>query len=394
MIGFDEALALTLSAAQPLGEEEIALTRGYGRTLARDLLARLDSPRCAVSAMDGYAVRDSDCHAEAQWQVIGTAAAGQAFTGQVQAGQAVRIFTGAPLPPGADRVLVQEIITRDGAQARMSGAYGDARHIRPQASDFAAGSCLLEKGTLLQPRALLLAAASDHEHIHVWRQPRVALLGTGDELAAPGHAHLRPFAIPESLSLGLSASILQWGGVVSGHMLCPDAPDKITAAAQYLLGTADLLVMTGGASVGERDYARAALAPLGLTLLFSKINIKPGKPVWLGRVGQKLVLGLPGNPTSAMVTARLFLAPLLRGLSGGEAAQALRWRTATLADALPPCGTRESFVRAHRMGRQVRPVSNQDSGAQAALHQADSLIRQRAGTPALSIGSEVDILDF
>lgn len=394
MIGFDEALALTLSAAQPLGEENVPLARARGRTLARDICARIDSPRCAVSAMDGYAVRDSDCHDQAQWQVIGTSAAGQAFNGAVGPGQAVRIFTGAPVPHGADRVLVQEIISRTGDSATLSGAWGEPRHIRAQASDFAAGDTLLKQGSYLHARALVAAAASDRADVSVWRQPRVALLGTGDELAAPGTAHLSPYAIPESLSFGLGAFVEQWGGVIGGQMLCPDQPDKITAAAQSLLGTADLLVMTGGASVGERDYARSALEPLGLSLLFSKVAIKPGKPVWLGRVGPKLVLGLPGNPTSAMVTARLFLAPLLRGLAGGDPAQAVRWRTATLATDLPACGDRESFVRAHRLGRQVRHVHNQDSGAQRALLEADILIRQRAGTPALSVGGEVDILDF
>jgi len=394
MIGFDEALALTLTAAQALGEEPVPLDRARGRTLARPIVARLDSPRCAVSAMDGYAVRDSDCHEAAQWKVIGTSTAGEGFAGSVQPGEAVRIFTGAPLPSGADRVLVQEIIARDGDVAKMAGTWGEARHIRPQASDFAAGDILLAQGTLLHPRALVTAAAADWADVYAWRQPRVALLGTGDELALPGQAHLRAHAVPESLSLGLAAFVEQWGGQPSGHMMAPDAPDKITAAAQYLLGNADLLVMTGGASVGERDYARIALEPLGLQLLFSKVAIKPGKPVWLGRVGQKLILGLPGNPTSAMVTARLFLAPLLRGLAGGDAQQAVRWRTATLATDLPACGERETFVRAHRLGRQVRQIPDQNSSGQRALLEADILIRQRARTPAQRSGGEVDILDF
>jgi molybdopterin molybdotransferase len=228
----------------------------------------------------------------------------------------------------------------------------------------------------------------------VWRSPLVAVVGTGDELVEPGRARSIPGSIPESVSIGVAALAEQQGArMVVRARLADDLPALETAAAE-LLAAADLVVVTGGASVGERDYAKAMFAPHGLDLIFSKVAIKPGKPVWLGRVGERLVLGLPGNPSSALVTARLFLAPLLAGLAGTEPVCGLRWRTMALASPIGRCGDRETFVRARSEGAAAQPLPNQDSSAQKMLVEADLLIRRRPHAPPAQAGDAVEIIDF
>jgi molybdopterin molybdotransferase len=388
VIGFDEALALVAGLAKPLGAETVTLAEARGRVLAAPVIAMVDSPPADVSAMDGYAVRDADLPGR-----LGVA--GESFpgggAGALGPGQCIRIFTGGPVPEGADRVVIQEDVTRDGDVATF-GEPGKARHIRRRAGDFARGDVLLTAGMPVGARALVAAAGADLGALDVWRRPRLVILGTGDELAEPGPARDRPGAIPESLSLGVAALAEDMGAeIVERLRLCDDLP-LMEKAATEALAVADLVVVTGGASVGEKDFARAMFAPSGLELIFSKVAIKPGKPVWLGRVGDRLVMGLPGNPTSAMVTARLLLAPLLAGLGGRR--PELHWRRATLAGAVGPCGERETFVRAAWDGDSVRPFSNQDSGAQKTLADADLLIRRRAGAPAVEAGETVEIIDF
>lgn len=388
MIGFDEALALVAAAAKPLGAETVPLAEAKGRVLAAPVIAMVDSPPADVSAMDGYAVRDADLPGRLN-------VAGESFPGGGAAalgpGQCARIFTGGPIPEGADRVVIQENVTREGDVASF-GAPGPARHIRKRAGDFARGQMLLAAGTLIDARGLVAAAGADLGEVEVRRRPRLVILGTGDELAAPGTARDRPGAIPESLSLGVAALAQEMGAQIVGRLRLRDDLPSMERAAAEALAAADLVVVTGGASVGEKDFAKAMFVPSGLALIFSKVAIKPGKPVWLGRVGDRLVIGLPGNPTSAMVTARLLLAPLIAGLGGRP--QELRWRRAKLAEALGPCGDRESFMRASWDGDSVRPFSNQDSGAQKTLADADILIRRRAGAPAAEAGATVEIIDF
>jgi molybdopterin molybdotransferase len=388
VISFDEALALVAGAAKPLGREKVRLAEARGRVLAAPVIAMVDSPPADVSAMDGYAVRDADLPGRLD-------VAGESFPGGGAAalgpGQCVRIFTGGPVPDGADRIVVQEDVTREGGIA-IFGEPGPARHIRRRAGDFARGDVLLAAGMPVDARALVAAAGADLGELDLWRRPGLVILGTGDELAEPGTARDRPGAIPESVSLGVAALAGEAGAeIVARRRLRDDLPSMELAAAQAL-AAADLVVVTGGASVGEKDFAKAMFAPLGLEPIFSKVAIKPGKPVWLGRVGDRLVIGLPGNPTSAMVTARLLLAPLIAGLSGRRAD--LRWRRAPLAEAIGPCGDRETFVRASWDGEAARPFSNQDSGAQKTLADADILIRRRAGAPAAGAGETVEIIDF
>lgn len=390
MIAFDEAVRLIEKAAQPLGRERVPIAEAAGRILAAPVVATIDSPPADASAMDGYAVRDSDV--PGSLRVVGESFAGRGFEGAVEPGTAVRIFTGAPVPPGADRVVVQEVVERDGDLARIAESPGEARHIRRRGSDFRAGDTLLTAGRRLDPRALVAAAAADLAEVEVWRRPQVRILGTGDELAAPGEASLRAGSIPESVSFGVAALVEIHGGRSLGARRLADDLPAMERAAGEALDEADLVIVTGGASVGEKDFAKAMFAPHGLELIFSKVAIKPGKPVWFGRAAGKLVIGLPGNPTSAMVTARLLLAPLIAGLAGR--AHALRWRTVRLAGSLPACGDRETFHRARFDGDEAMPVANPESSAQKALAEADVLLRSRPNDPARAAGEEIEALDF
>ncbi|WP_298199725.1 molybdopterin molybdotransferase MoeA [Novosphingobium sp.] len=394
LTSFDAALARLAEAAGPLDSQSVPIAAAAGRVLASPVHARLASPRVAVSAMDGYAVADATTRAGDWLAVIGEARPGLPFGDAVGPGQAVRLFTGAPVPPGADRVIVQEHAERDGDRVRFTPGYGPASHIRAAGSDFAEGALLLEAGTLLTPRALLAAAGADMAELAVYRRPRLAILGTGDELAAPGTAASQPFAIPDSVTLGVAALAADCGAEVVWRGSQGDDLAGLTERAGALLAMSDLVVVTGGASVGDYDFAKAMFAAHGLDLVFSKLAIKPGKPVWFGRSGDCLVLGLPGNPTSALVTAGLFLRPLLARLQGRPVAAALPWRRLPLAAPLPPTGDRETFVRTIWDEAGLRPVRNQDSGAQLALAQSEWLVRCPIDTPALPAGTVVSALQL
>jgi molybdopterin molybdotransferase len=395
VISFDEAVELVRSVAKPLGTEPVPIGEAAGRVLATPVIARIDSPRSDVSAMDGYALRDSALNdLPAMLRVVGTAFAGHGWDGCVESGTCVRIFTGAPVPRGADRVVIQENVRSRGDSAIIDEDPGTARHIRKRGSDFAEGEELLAAGRLLDPRAIVAAAGADVAAVEVHSRPRLHILSTGDELAEPGTARERADAIPESVSFGIAALADQWGAERVGKARLRDDLDAMRTVAEGTLEAADIVVVTGGASVGEKDFAKAMFDPLGLELVFSKVSIKPGKPVWLGRVGSKLVMGLPGNPTSALVTARLLLAPLLAGSSGRPVEAALGWRTVPLAAPLAACGSRESFHRARHANGAAQILSFQDSSAQKALAEAALLVRQRADAPAVAAGEPVEVLDF
>jgi molybdopterin molybdotransferase len=390
MISFDQAARLVAEVARPSGVERVSLPRAAGRVLAAPVIAGVDSPPADCSAMDGYAVRDADI--PGALRIAGTSYAGRGFEGSLEPGCCVRIFTGAPVPVGADRVIIQEVVERDGDRALFTRNPGEARHIRRAASDFRAGQVLVAAGQVVSPRALVAAAGADQAKLAVWQQPRVSILATGDELVAPGEARLGNGTIPESVSYGVAALMEQWGARVLGTCRLRDEIGAMERAAGEALAKADLVVVTGGASVGEKDFAKAMFEPHGLDVIFSKVAIKPGKPVWLARAKNRLVLGLPGNPTSAMVTARLLLAPLVAGLSGR--AVALDWSEVPLAGPLPPCGDRETFVRARRTPRGALPISNQESGAQAILVEADLLLRSRPGDHGRAAGDIVEAMEF
>ena len=395
MISFDEAVELVRSVASPLGTETVPIAEAADRVLARPVIAEIDSPRSDVSAMDGYAVRDADLgQFPAVLQLVGRSYAGSGWVGSVGPGTCVRIFTGAPIPECADRVVIQENVRSSGNAAIIDEHPGSVRHIRKRGSDFIEGEELLPVGWIVGPRAIVTAAGADVAALEVYRRPRLGILSTGDELAEPGTARTRADAIPESVSFGVAAFARQWGAECLGTTRLRDDLPQMTQVARGAIETADLLVVTGGASVGDKDLAKAMFEPLGLALVFSKVSIKPGKPIWLGRVRDRLVIGLPGNPTSALVTARLFLAPLLAGLTGRPIDAALSWRTMPLASSLGACGPRETFHRARFVNGEAEILSFQDSGAQKALAEADLLVRQRANTPAVAAGETVEVLDF
>jgi molybdopterin molybdotransferase len=393
MISFAGAVELIRSVAGPLGTEKVAIERAGGRVLAGAVVARIDSPRADVSAMDGYAVRAEDLREfPASLKVVGESFAGSGWHGVVETGTCARIFTGAPVPTGADRIVIQENVRREGDLAIVDEASGSENHIRRRGGDFAAGEMLLPAGRLLDERAIVAAAAADLAEVEAYRRPRVQVLSTGDELAEPGTARDRPDAVPDSVSLGIAMLADRWGGLCVGRDLLRDDLPAMEQAARAALEIADVVVVTGGASVGEKDFAKAMFAPAGLELIFSKVAIKPGKPAWLGRAGGKLVIGLPGNPTSAMVTGRLLLAPLIVGMVGRPVDSPLVWASVRLASPLPSCGARETFHRARLIGGEAHVLAFQESSAQKALAEADVLVRQPANTPGIAAGEPVEVL--
>jgi len=393
MISFDEALAIIASAARPLGTENIALSQGAGRVLAAPVIAAIDSPRADVSAMDGYAMRSQDLgEYPVSLNVVGESFPGSGWDGTVERGTCVRIFTGAPLPAGADRIVIQERVRGEVDTAIIDADPGPATWVRPCGKDFRTGDEILPVGRVLDPAALIAGAGADVSKLEVFARPRFALLSTGDELVEPGDAQSSALAVPDSASLGVAALAEQWGAEVIGRNRLRDDLEHLQSAASDALSSADVVIVIGGASVGERDFAKAMFEPSRLELLFSGISIRPGKPAWFGRAGGKLVLGLPGNPTSALVTARLLLTPLLGAMQGRAIDDVLTWEPARLATPLPACDQRETFHRGRLAGGEVALVDFQESHAQRALADANVLVRQAANSPALPAGKVVSVL--
>ncbi len=394
MIACEDAWARLREAAEPLGSERVSIEEAAGRILAEPVMAGFDAPSAPVSAMDGYAVREVDLAAAgAALPVAGASFAGQPFAGEVPPGQCVRIFTGAMVPPGLDRVVIQEEVEAGDGTAFFRDVPRGGRNIRAAGSDFRRGETLLVSGAPLTPPALIAAAGADLGTLSVWRPPSVVVLATGDELAAPGTARERPGAVPDSVSIAVASMAEDWGARVLRRERLPDDPDTLTKAGARALADADVTVVTGGASVGERDYARTMFGD-GLESVFAKVAMKPGKPVWVARKGGRWIVGLPGNPGSALVTARLFLMPLLAALGGRRFDSALGWRTETAADPLAANGSRETFMRARRGAEGVHIATNQESGAQAVLGQSDLLLRRASDAPATPAGSTVDVLSL
>ncbi len=391
-LDFDAAQAILAAHALPLGSEAVALADAAGRVLAEPVVARIAAPRWDCAAMDGYAVRDADLADGMPLRVTGSRYAGAVAGGRLAPGETMRVMTGAPLPQRADRVVMVERSEASGTLVRLSPRAGERAHVRRVAEDFAVGTVVVPRGTLLDPGALVAAAAADAGAVSVWRRPRVRLLATGDEIVAPGNAAATRNAIPDSLSIALAAFARGWGGEVVATERAADDPVAIRAAARAALGDADLLVIAGGASRGDRDHCRAALAAMGLEIGFADIAIKPGKPVWFGRLGSLVVLGLPGNPTAALTVARLFLAPLLAGLGGRQPSDALDWEMRPLAAPVAANGGREAFLCAARAEDGVRLLDRQLASGQAILAQTRILLRRPAYAPALPIGAPVPVL--
>lgn len=392
MMSFDEALGAVLGLASTVGAETVTLYEAHGRVLAEPVVARHAAPAVAVSAMDGYAVREADLSAgETPLKIVGESFPGREFEGDLPHGCCVRIFTGAPTPQGADRVIMQEEVRRAGSTIFVHGPPTGRRHVRAAGSDFAAGAVLIEVGAVLSPLCMVALAGADVSQVSVLRQPRLRLIATGDEIREPGGATA---GVPDSVSFGVAALARQWGAVVVSQDRCGDDIAALEQAAIHALHDADIVVVTGGASVGEHDFARAMFASSGLVLSVDKVAMKPGKPFWIGRARDSIVVGLPGNPTSALVAARLLLAPLIAQMSGRGADSACDWRQELLASDLDAAGDRETFVRAARSEDGVSPIGNQDAAAQAALARCDILIRSGPGDRLKTAGQSVRVLEF
>ncbi|WP_156256863.1 molybdopterin molybdotransferase MoeA [Sandarakinorhabdus oryzae] len=384
LLPFAAALDQLLTGVEPLPAETLPLDACAGRVLAEDVSARLTQPPFAAAAMDGYAIRWTDLHRP--WQVVGESAAGHGWPGTLGAGEAVRIFTGAPVPAGADVIVVQEEVARTGETARLTGE-GPPRigaHIRPQGQDFAAGERLLAAGTRLSAAHLGLAAAGGHGTLAVVRRPRVTLIATGDELVLPG-ATPGPGQIVSSNPAMLTALLRAAGAEVYDPGLIPD--NRAALAAALTAAEADLIITIGGASVGDHDLVVPVLKELGAALDFWKIALRPGKPLLAGRLGGTRVLGLPGNPVSAFVTALLFAVPLVSRLAGR--AHDLPLETLPVAAPLPANGARRDHLRARRTPAGAEPFARQDSALLSLLAQAELLIIREAHAPAAPAGTPV-----
>ena len=395
MITLDAARALLLADVQPLGAEQVALGEALGRVLAGDLVARFDQPAQPVSAMDGYAVTAVDAVAGMRLTVVGDAYAGAPFAGPLAPGQAVRIATGGVVPQGADRVVMQEVVRREGETLIIDGPVGDASFVRPAGGDFRTGESLLQPGQTVTAALLGLAAAASVATLSVRRRPRVAIFASGDELREPG-AELGPGEVANSAAFALAGLVERWGGIADSRAVLPDDHDRARAMIEEA-GAADLLLFIGGASVGDRDVLRAVIADLGAATLFDRIAVQPGKPSWHARFADRpLVLGLPGNPASAFVCAHLLLEPLLGVLLSRPSL--CQPRPARLAVSLPGSGARETWWRAKLTidatgGRIVTADLRRDSSLQRPLAEANSLLRQPAGQ-ALAAGDPVDVLSL
>ena len=383
-----DAQARLFALARRLPIEMVPVGRSVGRWLARDILALRDQPWADLSAMDGYAVRAAEY--PGPWRLAGESAAGAAHLPALSPGEAVRIFTGAPLPPGADAILMQENATRDGDLLRANADPLPAgRHVRPAASDFARDTVLLRAGTRIGPAQIALAVLAGHGDLPVHARPRVALLSTGNELVPPG-APTPPGFLPSSNAPMLAAMLADVPCDVIDLGIIADDLDAMVAALEQAR-EADIIVSTGGASVGDHDLVRPAFAKAGGTLDFWKIRMRPGKPLMAGRLGGSLFLGLPGNPVSAFVTGTLFLLPLIRHL-GGAVDPLPPVGESRLASPLPTTGDRDDYLRAWRSRDGAVSVTSQDSAATAAMAQADCLILRPAGSPPALPGDRVTVL--
>ncbi len=396
MISVEEALSRITAQCRLLPAESVGLGEAAGRVLALDAAARRTQPPFDVSAMDGYAVRAADTASiPASLTVIGHAPAGGSFDGVVGPGQAARIFTGGPVPKGADAVVLQEDTEASGDRVTVLEASAPGKHIRRAGIDFTEGDVLLRAGRILSPAAIGLLAAMNTPWVDVSRKPRIALLATGDELVRPGEA-IGVNQIVSSNSVALKALVEQHGAIGIDLGIARDDEASLKALADGARG-ADILVTIGGASVGEHDLVKRVLGDAGLEIDFWKIALRPGKPLIFGRMNDALMLGLPGNPVSAMVCALLFLIPMIRTMQGVAPAELPR-ATARLGCDLPANGDRRDFMRAtlDRTGEGLvaTPFRKQDSSMISLFANAGALVIRPPHAPPARAGDAVEILQL
>ena len=389
----DEAIAAILARVPPVAAESVPLAQAAGRVLTAPVVAGHDQPPFDASAMDGYAIRAEDVADGAALRVTGVSQAGAGFRGELGAGEAVRIFTGAPLPPGADTVIMQEQAVIEGDQVRFTGPIRLGHSVRVRGNDFATGDQLLAPGTLLGPLQLTVAAAANAGTLSVARRPSIALLATGDELVPPG-SPLAPDQIVASNTAGLLPLLVPYAERATDHGIAPDDRAELRHRLSAIFaGDPDILVTTGGASVGEHDLVQDVLKELGVTLDFWRINMRPGKPLMFGVRGKTLVFGLPGNPVSATVTALVFIRPALRRWLGYV--DPSNWRL-PLAAPTPVNTARRHFMRGRLVldqgGPQVLPINETDSGHTSSMASADLLVVQPQHDPGQPAGTAVEVM--
>lgn len=393
MICVDEAWAILAETPALTDTQSCALADAVGRVLAAPVIAKRTQPPRDMSAMDGYAVGFGDIEGgQTTFSVIGESPAGGAFDKAVASGEAVRIFTGGVVPEGADHIIIQEDTSREGDTITLTDTQAAPRHIRKAGQDFNEGDALLPAGHKITANDIGLIATGNHNTVMVFRRPSVAFIASGDELVTPGQ-EMRDTQIPNSNALALAALVEDWGADVVANVLVKD--DK-AAFTDTIIGLppVDIIVPVGGASVGDYDYARDVFFALGYVPQFEKIAVKPGKPCWFAK-GDALALGLPGNPTSAMVTAILFLQPLINRLLGLSATHG--WISGRMAHDLAANGPRETYLRGKfyinddGIG-QVSTMAQQDSGMTTTFAAASCLVRRLPTAPALAQGETVQVL--
>ncbi|WP_170463490.1 molybdopterin molybdotransferase MoeA [Ruegeria arenilitoris] len=388
MITVEEARALLFDLVSPLPGETVPLSDAAGRVLSQDVEATRDQPPFAASSMDGYAVKSTEVELHAMFKVIGESAAGKRFQGSVGPGQAVRIFTGAPIPEGADFVVIQEDTERRGDLITISDLPGPKTNIRPAGVDFTVGT-KISAPRRLRAEDVALMAAMNIAAVPVSRKPVIALISTGDELVMPGDVP-GPDQIIASNTFGLKALLEEAGAHVRVLPIAQDTVSSLRTAFELGEG-ADLVVTIGGASVGDYDLVSDVSAGLGMEQSFYKIRMRPGKPLMAGRLGQAAMVGLPGNPVSAMVCGYLFLLPMVRQMLGVE--QVLTpFQTARLTEPLDKNGPREHYMRATLDETGIRACRDQDSSLLSVLAQANALLVRPPHDPALLAGDKVQYL--
>jgi molybdopterin molybdotransferase len=392
MLSVEEARARILDGVARLSSETIDLEAASGRTLAAPVIATRDQPPFDASLMDGYALRAADT--PGKLLIVGESAAGAAFGRALGHSEAVRISTGAPLPHGADAVLAQEDASV-ASDTLAAPPVEPARYVRARAGDFRAGATLLTVGRVIDPGAMMILAGAGAERVQVTRRPKVSILSNGGELVLPGDRP-RDDQIFDSASFAVASLARAWGADARRSPPLPDDEGVITDAVQRELGSCDVLVFIGGASVGPHDHARRATEGLGIKVLFSGIAVRPGRPTWFARAPDSLVLGLPGNPASALVCARLFLAPLIEIMLCRDAMRSCVFDEAPLAASMSANGNREAYVRAMKPpgAKTIAPISDEDSSLMSVLANSNALVRRKIGARPAPAGEPVEFMSW
>lgn len=396
MISLDEALERIFAFANPLAAEQCAIDAAFGRILAKPVKAKTSQPPFNASAMDGYAVRHKDIVAGVTLDMVGASQAGAGFNSKLGPGQCTRIFTGAPMPAGADSVVMQEKVTAQRNMVTFIEPVKLGQSVRKLGNDFVKGDTLLHPGDVLTPAAIALAASANNAKLSVHRLPEIALLATGDELVPPGST-LAPDQIVASNSVALSALFAPYCSTVQNMGIATDDEADLRSRLEIAFDSdADVVITTGGASVGDHDIVQPVLKSIGVEIDFWKIAMRPGKPLMFGKKGNTLVFGLPGNPVSAMITATTVVLPALRALAGSRAALGPRLRL-PLAAPLAANGPRRHFIRGTIVAKDngvsaVRPLTETDSAHLSSLAQANALIVHYEDAPEQPVGNIAEII--